>query len=83
MRTTASEQALPYERFTQKQLDIFLGPLPCGQGLQKHHDFLEVHLSELVRPLDKECGADVEMEGGEPVFFGLDLLAMIEKKSRH
>jgi hypothetical protein len=44
---------------------------------------LKVHLSELVRPLDKECGTDVKMEGGEPVFLGLDLLAMTVKKSRH
>jgi hypothetical protein len=75
MRTTPSEQALPYECFAEEQLDVFLGPLPCWQGLQEHHDFLKVHFSELVGPFDEEGGADVEMERGEPIFFGLQVVS--------
>jgi hypothetical protein len=71
MRTAPSEQALPDERFTQQQLDVLLGPLPRRQRLQKHHYLLEIHLHDLLGPLDKECGADVEVEVGETAVFGL------------
>jgi hypothetical protein len=31
--------------------------------LQEHHDLLEIHFAQLVRPLHKERGAYVEVEG--------------------
>jgi hypothetical protein len=71
VRTTPFEQALPYERFAQQQLNVLLGPLLSRQRLQEHHDFLEIHLAQLVRPLDEECCAYVKMEGRESIFLSL------------
>jgi len=65
------EEALPNECLTQQKLNIFLRPIFRRQGLQKHHNFLEIHLHEFGRPLHEEGGADVQMELGEPLFFGL------------
>lgn len=67
----ALEQALPYIRLAEEQLDVLLGPVARREGLQEHHDLLEVHLEELVGPLDQEGGADVEVELGEAVLLGL------------
>lgn len=63
MCATAFEQTLPDECFAEKQLNIFLCPLSCGQGLQEHHRFLEVHFAKLIRPFHKEGSTDVEVEG--------------------
>ena len=71
MRLTTFEQALPDERFAQKELDVLLGPILSWQRLQEHHDLLEIHSLELVGPLDEESGADVEVEFGEALVFGL------------
>jgi hypothetical protein len=46
------EQALPDECLGQKQLDIFARPFFGRQCLQKHQNLLEVHLQELLGPLD-------------------------------
>lgn len=62
MRLGAAEKTLPYESFAQQKFDVFLSPVPRGEGLQEHHNFLEVHLQQLVGPLDQECCADVEVE---------------------
>lgn len=67
----ALEQALPDKGLAEEQLDVLLGPSLGGQGLQKHHDLLKVHLDQLVGPLHQEGGADVEMKLGEALFFGL------------
>lgn len=40
MSSRVLKEALPDERFTQQELDIFLGPVPRGQCLKEHHDFL-------------------------------------------
>ena len=40
MRARPPEQALPYVRLTEEQLDILLRPRFRGQRLQEHHDFL-------------------------------------------
>jgi len=71
MRCTPPEKTLPNKRFTQQQLNILLRPVTSRQRLQEHHDFLEIHFDELVGPLDKEGGADVEVEIGEAAVFGL------------
>ena len=42
--TTPLEETLPNECLAEEQLNILLGPLLCGERLQEHHDFLEVHL---------------------------------------
>lgn len=72
MRLTPLKQALPNKRLAQQKLHILLRPIPCRKRLQKHHDLLEIHLTELVGPFDQERGADVEVEGGETLVFGLD-----------
>jgi len=71
MRARSAEEALPYESLAEQELNILLSPFPCRQCLQKHENFLEVHLHELLRPLDEESGADIKMELGEPLFFRL------------
>jgi hypothetical protein len=48
MRTGALEETLPDESFTKQKLNILLGPVSCRQSLQKHQDFLEVHLHKLI-----------------------------------
>lgn len=73
MRTTPLKQTLPNKRLTQKQLDIFLRPLLGWQRLQEHHNLLEIHTLQFVRPLDEEGGADVEVECCEALVFGLEL----------
>lgn len=71
MSLTAREQTLPDECLAEEQLDVLLCPLLGRQGLQKNHHLLEVHTLQLVRPFDEEGGADVKMEGGEALLFGL------------
>lgn len=62
MGRRALEQTLPDESLAEQQLDVLLSPVPRGQGLQEHHDLLEVHLEQPVRPLDQEGCTHVEME---------------------
>lgn len=50
MRLTVLEQALPDESLAQQELDVLLRPTLSRKGLQEHHNFLEVHLAELVGP---------------------------------
>lgn len=50
VRLTVLEQALPDESLAQQELDVLLRPTLSRKGLQEHHDFLEVHLAELVGP---------------------------------
>lgn len=69
MRRGSLEQTLPDIRLAQQQLDILLGPVARREGLQEHHDFLKVHLDQLVGPFHQEGGADVEVEFREAVFF--------------
>ena len=71
MRLTPRKQTLPYESLAQQQLDILLRPVPRGQRLQEHHDLLEIHMQQLRGPLDEKRGADVEVESGEALVFGL------------
>lgn len=71
MSTTPLEQTLPNKRLAEQQLDILLRPLFSGKGLQEHHDLLEIHALQLVAPFHEEGGADVEVEGGEALVFGL------------
>jgi hypothetical protein len=59
MRTGALEETLPDESFTKQKLNILLGPVSCRQSLQKHQDFLEVHLYKLIRPFDEKSGANI------------------------
>ena len=81
MRLAALEQALPDEGLAQKHLDVFLRPLGGWQGLQEHHDFLEIHSLQLVAPFHEEGGAHVEVEGCEALVFGLVLwLEIIGKR---
>lgn len=63
MRLAVLEQTLPDESLAQQQLDVLLRPTLSRKGLQKHHDFLEIHLAELVGPFHQESGADVQVEG--------------------
>lgn len=65
------EKTLPDERLAEQELDVFLSPVLGWQGLQEHHDLLEIHFAELVRPFDEEGGAHVEVEGGEALVFSL------------
>lgn len=74
MRPRTSEEALPDESLTQEELDVFLGPFTRWQRLQKHQYLLEIHLHQLVRPFDQECGANIEVKLGEPIFFRLERL---------
>jgi hypothetical protein len=62
MRTGALEETLPDESFTKQKLNILLRPVPCGQRLQEHQDFLEVLLDKLIRPFDEKSGANIQME---------------------
>ena len=62
MRRRPLEQALPDVGLAEQELNVLLGPLARRQGLEKHHDLLEVHLDELVGPFDEKGGADVEVE---------------------
>jgi hypothetical protein len=62
MRTGALEETLPDESFTKQKLNILLRPVSCGQSLQEHQDFLEVHLYQLIRPFDEKSGAHIQME---------------------
>ena len=71
MRLGPLEQTLPNKRLTEQQLDILLRPVLRRQGLQEHHDFLEVHALQLFAPFDEEGGADVEVEVAEALVFGL------------
>lgn len=64
-------EALPDEGLAKEQLNVLFRPVLGGQALQEHHDFLEIHLDELVGPLDKQRGADVEMKLGKALLFGL------------
>lgn len=72
MRRRALKQALPDVGLAQQQLNVLFGPVARGQRLQKHHDLLEVHATQLARPFDQKGGADVQVEFGEAVFFSLD-----------
>ena len=71
MRRRASKQTLPDVRLGKEHLDVLLAPVLGGQALQEHHDFLEIHLNELIGPFHEEGGADVEVEFRESLFFGL------------
>jgi hypothetical protein len=71
VRLAALEETLPDKCFTQKKLNILLRPVLGRQGLQKHHYLLKVHPLELLGPLYEECSADVKVEGGEALIFGL------------
>lgn len=62
MGLTSLEQTLPDESLAQQKLDILLRPLFGGERLQEHHDFLEIHALELIRPLHQEGCTDVEVE---------------------
>lgn len=65
------EKRLPNEGFTQKQFNIFFGPVSRRKRLQEHHDFLEVHFSKFIGPFDEKGDADVEMEFGESLLLSL------------
>lgn len=80
MRATALEQTLPNEGLAQEQFNVFFGPLPRGERLKKHHNLLEVHLPQLVAPFDKKSGTNVEMEGGEAIFFCLYRVSIRARK---
>lgn len=71
VRLAVLEQTLPDKGLAQQELDVFLRPTLSRQSLQEHHDLLEIHLAELVGPLDQESSAYVEVEGGEALIFGL------------
>jgi len=73
MRRRALEEALPYIGLAEQQLNVLLGPVARRQGLQEHHDLLEVHLEELVGPFDQERGADIEVKLREAVLLGLHM----------
>lgn len=68
----STEQTLPDKRLTEQELNIFFSPVPCRQGLEEHHDFLKVHLQELVGPFDKEGNADVKVKLREALLLGLN-----------
>lgn len=74
VRAASSKQALPDKSFGQQELDVLLCPIACRQALEEHHDLLEVHFDQLIRPLNQKGSADVEVEIGETAFFGLKCL---------
>jgi hypothetical protein len=59
VRLAILEQTLPDESLAQQEFDVFLRPTLSRQSLQEHHDFLKIHLAQLVGPFDQESGADV------------------------
>ena len=67
----ASVQRLPDESLTKEKLNIFLGPIASGEGLQKHHNLLEVHLQQLIGPFDQERGTYIQVKLREPLLFSL------------
>lgn len=71
------EEALPDEGLAEKELDVFLIPTAGWQSLQEHHNLLEIHLEQLVRPFDQKGGADIEMEMGEPLVLRLLNVSLI------
>lgn len=71
MRRRALVQALPDKGLAEQQLYVLFGPRLGRQALEEHHDFLKVHFCEFVGPLHEKGGADVEMEFGEALLFGL------------
>ena len=71
MRRRALEEALPDEGFTQEQLNVLFCPSLGGKTLKKHHDLLEVHVEELIRPFHKKGRTYVQMELGEALLFSL------------
>jgi hypothetical protein len=66
-----SEETLPDESFAEEKLNVFLIPATSGQGLQKHHNLLEVHFEQLIGPFDQESSANIEMEVGESLILSL------------
>lgn len=70
--TRTSEERLPNESFAQEKLDILATPLTRGKRLQKHHDILEFHFDQLVRPLHQKCCTNVEMELRKALLLGLE-----------
>lgn len=56
------EQALPDEGLAEQEFNVFLCPGFRWQRLQEHHDLLEIHAKQLVRPFDQEGCADIQME---------------------
>lgn len=77
MRGRTLKERLPDEGLAQQHVDVVLAPLLRGQGLQKHHDLLKIHLEELRRPLDQQGEADVEMEFRESLLLGLSTLVRL------
>ncbi len=69
MRLTPLKQTLPNKRLAEQELDILLRPVLRGEGLEEHHDLLEIHALQPLAPLDEEGGADVEAEVGEALVF--------------
>ena len=55
MGSTALEQTLPDERLAQEKLNVLFCPGFGGEALEEHHDFLKVHLDELVGPLTRRA----------------------------
>jgi hypothetical protein len=80
VRLAVLEQALPDERLAEQKFNVFLCPALSWQSLQEHHDLLEVHLAQLVRPLDQESCAYVEVESREALIFRL-LVDIVSKCS--
>lgn len=72
MGSGASIQRLPDKSLAEKELNVFLGPLASGKCLQEHHDFLKVHLQQLIGPFNQKCGADIQVELGEALLFSLE-----------
>jgi hypothetical protein len=77
MRPRTAEKALPDKRLAEQKFNVLLGPLSRGQCLQKHQDFLEVHLDQLIRPFDQERCTDIQMKLRKAVFFGLACVSNI------
>lgn len=48
MSLRVAEETLPDEGLAEKELDVFLVPAAGWQGLQEHHNLLEIHLEQLV-----------------------------------
>ena len=62
MRRGPFKQALPYKSLAEEKFDVLVRPLFRREGLEEHHDSLEIHLDQLIRPLDQESRTHVKVE---------------------
>ncbi|KAI3475783.1 hypothetical protein L1887_62780 [Cichorium endivia] len=62
-----AKEGLVHERLAEQHLCVLVRPALGGERLEEHDDALEVHGTQLVRPLVQEDGADVQVKVGEGV----------------